>query len=247
MKKHLFGTALSILCLVMISSVASAQTDIDDIQEYTVAGVPASPFDGQSVTVVGQVTVPKGAWNTGTCYFQDATGGINYYNTGAATFNMGDHIEVTGTVGDYSGEINIGSSSPIFVSAGTPLVPVEYAMSALSWEEVGSLVSVVGVVTRTDFFGDPVNGGDLTLTSGADTLFIYVDDTPNLDLTSIDIGDDYMFSGILVNYNGLMELKLSCITPNHLLINRVNVCVGCHGPCLHECRFKVPGSALSPK
>ena len=49
MKKHLFGMAL-FMCLVLVGGLASAQT-IDEIQVYDVDGNPASPYDGQIVTV----------------------------------------------------------------------------------------------------------------------------------------------------------------------------------------------------
>ncbi|MCB1182572.1 hypothetical protein KDM41_03995, partial [bacterium] len=127
------------MCLVLISGVATAQ-DIDDIQVYDAGGAPASPYLGQSVTVTGQITVLKGTYNSGTWYIQDATGGIQFFDSAAGPFALGDVVEVTGTVSTFSGELQIGTPSSVFLSAGTPVVPASYDISALTFEEVGSLI-----------------------------------------------------------------------------------------------------------
>ncbi len=202
MKKHLFGMAL-ITCLVVISGVATAQT-IDEIQVYDVAGAPASPFDGQAVTVTGSVYVQKGTYNSGTFYIQGATGGINFFNGAAGPFNLGDVIELSGTVGQFGGEINISNSSALFLSTGPEVAATTIPIGSLTYEDVGSLVEVIGTIATTN-----INGGsdDFTIASGTDTLLIFVDSDTGADLSAIEVGDLYSVSGPLVNFSGLLEIK----------------------------------------
>ncbi len=203
MKKHLFGMAL-ITCLVVISGAAMAQT-IDEIQVYdAITGAPASPFAGQAVTVTGAVYVQKGTYNSGTWYIQGATGGINFFNGDAGPFDLGDVIELSGTVGDFGGEINISNSSAIFLSAGPAVVPATIGIGALTYEDVGNLVEVIGTIATTD-----INGGSdsFEIATGTDTLLVFVDSDTGADLSAIAVGDLYSVSGPLVNFNGLLEMK----------------------------------------
>ncbi len=203
MKKHLFGTAL-LMCLVFISVTATAQT-IDEIQVYdAVTGAPASPFANQAVTVIGTVYVIKGTYNSGTFYIQGATGGINFFNNAAGPFALGDVIEVTGTVGEFGGEINVSNSSAVFLSAGPEAVATTVALGALTYEDVGGLTEVIGTVAITN-----INGGsdDFSIAVGTDTLLVFVDSDTGIDLSSVALGDLYSVTGPCVNFNGLLELK----------------------------------------
>jgi hypothetical protein len=205
MKKHLFGMAF-LTCLLVISGVASAQyTAIDDIQVYNPAtGVPASPLNGTSVTISGSVTCLKGTYNSGTFYVQDATGGISFFSNSAGPFALGDVIEVSGTVGAFSGEIQLNTPSAIFLSSGPEVVPATVDITALTYEDVGSLIKVIGTIATTN-----INGGsdDFTITNGTDTLIIFIDSDTGCDLSAIAIGDAYSAAGPLANYNGLLEMK----------------------------------------
>jgi len=206
MKKHLFGTAL-LTCLVVISGVASAQT-IDEIQVYDVNGAPASPFDGQTVTVSGSVYVLKGTFNSGTFYIQDAAGsGIYFFNNAAGPFILGDVVEVTGTVTNglnFGGEINIENSSATFLSAGPEVEATVFGIGDLTYENVGTLVEVIGEIATTNIDG---GSDDFTIFTGTDTLFIFVDSDTDIDLTAVEVGDPYSVSGPLVNFSGLLEMK----------------------------------------
>ncbi len=205
MKKHLFGTAL-LVCLIAIGSMASAQT-IDDIQQYDPGtGAPASPFVGQSVTVTGTIYVVSGTYNSGTWYIQGATGGINFFDGAAGPFVLGDVIELSGTVGDFSGEINISSPSAVWLSAGPEAVPATKTVTELigNYEEVGNLVEVIGNIAATSF-----DGGSETfwINTGTDTLEVFVDSDTDIDLTAVEVGDLYKISGPYIVYNGTLEMK----------------------------------------
>jgi predicted extracellular nuclease len=204
MKKHLFGMAL-LTCLVVIGGVASAQT-IDEIQVYDpITGAPASPFAGQAVTVTGSVYVLKGTYNSGTFYIQDTAGsGINFFNNAAGPFALGDVVEVTGTVGAFGGEINIENSSATFISAGPEVEATLIDIGLIDYETVGTLTEVIGEIAVTN-----INGGsdDFTTFTGTDSLLIFVDSDTGIDLTAVEVGDQYSVTGPVVNFSGLLEMK----------------------------------------
>jgi DNA/RNA endonuclease YhcR with UshA esterase domain len=202
MKKHLFGITL-MASMLLISGMASAQfTNIDDIQAYDAAGAPASPFDGMSVTVAGNIFVVKGTYNNGSHYIGDATGGITFFDSGA-TLSLGDYVEITGTVGSYSGEIQLGGLTYENAAAGSEpaavVLTVEECLT--SYENVGSFVSVTGTITG-------YTGGSTFSVAGPDsTILCYIDSDTGVDLTAMADGDTYLVKGPLVNYNGLIEIK----------------------------------------
>ncbi len=202
MKKHLFGVALMVSAL-LISGMASAQfTNIDDIQVYDALGAPASPFDTQSVTVAGNVFVVGGTYNSGSHYIADATGGITFFDSGAG-LSMGDYVEITGTVGSYSGEIQLSGTTYANQAPGAEpaalSLTVEECMT--SYENVGSFVSVIGTISG--FTG----GSSFSLVGADSTILCYRDSDTGIDLSALADGDLYQISGPLVNYNGLIEIK----------------------------------------
>ncbi|MFO7609811.1 MAG: FlgD immunoglobulin-like domain containing protein [Candidatus Krumholzibacteriia bacterium] len=199
MKKHLFGMALTV-SVMLIAGLASAQT-IDDIQAYDVAGAPASPFVGQSVTLTGTVYVVAGTYNSGTHYITDGTNGIQFFKSGTGLV-YGDVIELTGTVSSFAGEIQIGSPSISLLSQGPEATPTAMTIGAIKadYESVGSFVSTIGTIAS-------VSGGDIFMYDGADTLQVYVDSDTGINLGAVAVGDLYQISGPIVNYYGLIEMK----------------------------------------
>lgn len=204
MKKHLFGITL-MASLLLISGMASAQfTDIDDIQVYDGLGAPASPYNGTVVTVAGNIFVVKGTYNNGTHYIADATGGITFFDS-AATFNIGDYVEITGTVGPYSGEYQLSGLTYANQAPGSEpasiVLTVEECLT--TYENVGNFVSVIGTIA--DLTGPTDNTFSLV---GADsTIICYRDIDTGIDLSAMANGDLYQIKGPLVNYNGLIEIK----------------------------------------
>lgn len=194
--------ALALAVVVLCASVASAQT-IDDIQFYDpVTGAPASPYAGTSVTVEGVIYVVKGTYNSGTHYFQGATGGINFFDTGAIPLTYGDRIQVTGTVGAYSGEINVNPSNIVFMGNEAEPTPTQWTVSQImsDYETVGNFAYCVGTVTQ-------VNASNFYITDGDSTMQVYIDSTTGIDISAVAIGDEYGVTSPVVVYNGEIEMK----------------------------------------
>ncbi len=190
--------------LLTLAGVAFAQnTPIDDIQVYDVAGSPASPYDGQTVTIQGKITVLKGTYNGGTHYIQDATGGITFFDSGAPyVFDYGDEVQITGTIGSYSGEIQINPSNYLPLGSGPEVEPTDFTVGQVvnDYETVGTLAAVIGTI------GD-AGGSSFNVIDGADTMIVYIDSDTGIDLTAVADGDLYKVIGPIVNYNGTIEMK----------------------------------------
>ncbi len=206
MKKHLFGMAL-MTCLMVLGGIASAQT-IDEIQVYDAAGAPASPYAGQTVTVTG-IIVEKNQYSSGSHSLQGATGGITIYQSGTSVA-LGDEVSVTATVGDYSGEIQLGS--PVFsvLSSGNDYNnPTEMTISEIlhgvggetGYENVGLLASTIGEVVQK-------SGSHFYIADAGDTLYVYIDSTTLIDTSAVEVGDTYKVTSPIVNYTGgVIEMK----------------------------------------
>jgi len=193
-------------CLVVLAltaGVAAAQT-IDEIQQYDpVTGAPASPFDGQTVTVTGTVYVIAGTYNSGTHYIQGATGGISFFQNGSGLV-IGDVIELTGEVGSFSGEIQIESPSITVTGSAPEPTPTPYTPAEVvnDYELVGSFVAVTGLVSSK-------SGNQFTLQTGDpdNQLIVYIDSDTGIDIGAVAVGDEYLVKSPVVNFNGLIELK----------------------------------------
>ncbi len=199
------------LAMALTAGLATAQiVDIDDIQVYTVAGQPASPYDGQQVTVSGKIYVVAGTYNGGTHYIQDATGGLTFYSPSPnPLLTIGDTVEITGTIGSFGTEIQFGNGATwTFPVEGDEPAPVETTPSGIlgdvePYEWVGNFAAVTGTIADIDgstFY--MVNTG-----GGVDTLECYVDSDTGIDLSGMEVGDEYKVLGPLVNFNTLIELK----------------------------------------
>ena len=185
-----------LLAISLMAGLATAQTDIDDIQVYNAAGEPASPYDGQTVTIEGVVYVPAGIYNNGTHYILDATGGISFFQAGTG-LALGDEVSVTGTVDVYSGEIQIANPSITYLgSPGEPTpTPATTGELANDYERVGDFVSVIGEVTSK-------SSSQFELaTVGEDTMIVYIDSTTGIDLGAVAVGDEYQVTSPVVVFN----------------------------------------------
>jgi hypothetical protein len=205
MKKVLPFALAAAFCL---TGIAAAQT-IDDIQVYNpITGAPASPYNGQTVTVSGTVYVQGGTYNSGTHYIQSAHGGIQFFKA-ASGLVIGDNVEITGAVSAFSGEIQI--NNPSVTNLGhtaeptpTPTTPAGILAAAEPYEWIGEFVAVTGQITAKTGNGEfrMMNTG-----GSPDTLICYVDTDTHIDLGQMAVGDIYLVKSPVTNFNGVIELK----------------------------------------
>ncbi len=135
-----------LLLIIYLSITAIFSTTISDIQ-FTVDPSGDSPLEGQIVTITGIVTA-TGYYNDGENYFfisendGGAWSGIYIYHPDTGV-QIGDNVEVTGTVSEYYGFTEIISASISVISSGNPLpLPTEISTNDLSNEEMYESVLV---------------------------------------------------------------------------------------------------------
>jgi hypothetical protein len=219
MKKVLLGTAMC-ACLLMAGMASAQLTAIDTIQTYNpITGAPIPfPVLGSTVTVEGTIFVAKGSFNTGSQYIQAADGGIqifNYTTMGA----LGDSIQVTGTVKNQFGEIELDpvSTFSLISHPGEPAPIVKTVSQLVHWtgapprvydyESVGRFLRVTGTVATAPTSYVLTDNKQFSIAAGGDTLIIYVSKNTGIDVTGVAIGDLYQIDGACVKYNALAELK----------------------------------------
>lgn len=220
------AAGVALLALMAAATTVSAQiTPIDDIQVYSATGAAASPYAGQIRTVRGAISVLKGTYNGGTHYVQDATGGIQFFQSAAPALTYGDTVEVSGLISTFSGEIQLGSSvSVTFINSGVEPAPIlltvtqatdfdnSGTVTAEDYELVGSMVAVDGIVSYINGLppGNPALGsnGSFNLVSGTgDTILVFCDVDTHVDLAGLGDGELYRIISPMVNFNTLLELK----------------------------------------
>jgi hypothetical protein len=207
--KHLFGMAL-VMCLVF-SGAAFAQT-IDDIQYYdplTGAPLPGQDPDGWNADLLGQVVTVTGiltefnSYSSGSFQVQGLTGGIAGYSTALSGYNVGDEVEVTGTVGLFRDQIQIsGAVTMTTLSTGNTVTPLNLDIPTIlsDYENVGWLNYTEGTVAE-------VSGSNIFLTAGGDTMIVYIDSSTGIDISAVAVGDVYGVTSPITVDLGLIEMK----------------------------------------
>ncbi len=97
--------------------------DLDDIAMVTpgvtsMAEARNLPI-GTAVTVQGTVTWQT-PWDTRVYFFQDATGGMSTFHSGAPDLAVGDVVTLSGEVAAFRGELQIGGVTGVDVVTGGP-------------------------------------------------------------------------------------------------------------------------------
>jgi len=191
-------------------TIAEAREDIDPTTN-------TSPDDyvpdrlGQSVKIRGVVTSVDFRGASGTeIYIQDPTGGVDIFSTSINTvFNIGDNLEVTGTVSQFNGltEIAPPSASDIIVLApGTLPNPVmevvtvsQLGNSGAGEAFEGKLIRVnnVTLVTPPATFAANTN---YDITDGTGTVQIRIDADTDIDGTAPPAGT-FSIIGVLGQFD----------------------------------------------
>jgi hypothetical protein len=204
---RIIGGAIALFVHLVCSS-AFAQT-IDQIQTYTAAGVPASPYAGQTVTVSG-VLLEYHNYNTGSGYLVGPDGsGISMFGGTGDAVAVGDEVQVTGTVSSFSGEIQINVANYTKLSSGHVLTPESMPIAQIrsTYENVGHFGATIGTVARKTTSGTaPLITSNIWIKSGTDSLLIFCDKDCRIDTGAVAVGDVYWFSGPIRTFNTQIQI-----------------------------------------
>ena len=179
----------------------------------------ASPL-GTRVTIAGVVTAAQGTYRSDNIYIQDPTGGIQVFRVPPLSLQLGDSIEVFGTLTSFNGELQLDTLtiSPNIKRGGTPPAPIQRSTRAIATAvagasakatEVGQLLVVrrarVGAFTSG---GTPPRNAPLTDTSNvAIELRLDGNALTAIPSTTFDQSKCYDIIGILGFFNGTPQLK----------------------------------------
>jgi uncharacterized protein YdeI (BOF family) len=153
---------------------------------------------GTVVTVEGVVTWQL-PWDSRTYFFQDATGGISTFHSGAPDLLIGDMVTVTGEVAAFRGELQIGNVTDIQVSTpGTAPAPRVVSASQINGGLFqGELVQATGTLMEVQSLS--FDNQRVTIRDGFGTDFlVYVDSRNGMMPT------DWPAVGAMVQVTGVL-------------------------------------------
>jgi hypothetical protein len=185
----------------------------------SIAVAEANPI-GARVTVAGTVTAGQGTYRGDNVYIQDPTGGIQVFRVPGLNLQLGDSIEVFGTLTTFNGEIQLDTLtiSPSIKRGGAQISPIQRTTRAIATAvtedaakatEVGQLLVVrrarVGAFTTG---GTPPRNATLTDTSSV-VIEIRIDGNVLgiLPTSTFDQAKCYDITGILGYFSGTPQLK----------------------------------------
>jgi uncharacterized protein YdeI (BOF family) len=182
-------------------------SDVSDNTPPTIAQVK-SGAQGSTVTVTGVVTTTLGEFtastttNTGNVYVQDRSGGIQVFGIPLADGLVpGDSVQVTGTLGLFSGEVQITTPNLVVVKLGTGTVPAPRVITGAQLATrafEGELVRVNDLtITFVGTQSSATSSYNVTATAPDGTIFtVRVEGRTNLERTSFTVGSTYDIVGI---------------------------------------------------
>lgn len=194
------------------SYTVSSAIPISDVQRPGPDGY-ASSLVNQVVTVEGVITAPplvisSPSSQTASMYIQDATGGVNVYGGDKTDpdLALGEIVEVTGQVTEYSGTTEITTTDPSYgriTTLGIGIVPEprqliynQFITEALE----GWLVEFTGAVVDAPVVSGP--GKNFEVRNGNSAIAIRVNDAAGINTAGILPGRTVRIAGIASQYDG---------------------------------------------
>ena len=163
---------------------------------------------GTLVTVRGVVTVGSGDLSGSYFFIQDETAGVKVFTT--ANTQVGDYVEVTGTIDVFSGEIEVANAQITTLSTGQPLPdPIEVTGEQfVSSDFQGSLVVVRDLeVTAVPPIGDQSASYNVNVVApDGEAFIIRVDSDAGVTPGTFVVGETYDVIGVVSPFGGAEQL-----------------------------------------
>lgn len=180
-----------------ILTVETVVADLDaPILQTDIAGARNQP-DGETVQIIGIVSVAPGKLSTQYFYIQDGNSGIQIYNYNKdfPTLTVGDQVQITGEMGSISNErrLKISQLSDIIIlSTHPPPEPTKTTISQVGESFEGQYISVIGTVTKTS--------GSTFYIHGSGEIQISIREGTGIKKPTMHVGDKVQIAGILSQY-----------------------------------------------
>lgn len=190
-------------------NTATKPSDLVSIPIATVR----SGAQGTEYTVSGKIISLVNGWGGNGFYLQGSDGaGIYIYPGAALGYQPGDTVQLTGTLGEYKGELQLTTVSnhkAISENFNTPITETNIAQ--LATQAQATLVSLKNL-TVGDIQSDSYQNSTFTVTdSEGQTVDVRLDSRTGIKtadlLNRINKGDKINLTAILSTYNGKIQLK----------------------------------------
>lgn len=179
-----------------------------------IATVRNSPQEA-SYTVAGKIISKVNAWGNQGFYIQDNSGQGLYIFPKSKTslgYNTGDSVQLTGTLTNYRGELQLGSLTDhkrITAQFDTPIT--ETTIPHLAQDSQATLVTLKDLTIK-EFNSDTYNNANLVVTDKeGNSLAVRLDSRSGIKasdlLTITDVGDTLNITGVLSTFDGTIQLK----------------------------------------
>ncbi|MFN2400623.1 MAG: DUF5689 domain-containing protein [Gemmatimonadaceae bacterium] len=172
--------------------------------------------EGTAVTVAGIVTAAQGTYRSDNVYIQDRSGGIQVFGLPSSLgLQLGDSVEVSGTLGSFGTELQIVSprvAPNILSGAQVPAAEVETtgelaaAASDVRDPVIGTLVTVLKVTVGAFTSG---GGRNANIDDGSGPIQVRLDGNvlAAVPTTTFQSGRCYDITGLVGIFNGGVQLK----------------------------------------
>lgn len=180
---------------------------------HTIAELQAnvSTYEGEEVTIEGVVTIGASLVDDARLkvYVQDTSGeGIQLYEgsipSGASELVRGAMISVTGTVVEYSGNLELTYPTWEVISTGNPIPdPVDAFSESNPEDRDGTWMSVGGTVASISTYN---NASNITVSRGGTELVVRVWTSTGIDISGISSGDSIVVEGVSTVYESAFQL-----------------------------------------
>ena len=203
MRKQKGWVILTVALAILTAAPAAGQdVTICDVQEYDDDW--GSPYEGQTVTVKGGVTLLPGLFQPDrTSFFIEEDGcGVNIFShtLTSLALALGDTIRVTGVVTEYNGTTEIVFSGAAAITVTVPSTaepePTYMPLSDIPFEKnEGRFLRTIGVVAQQSpwyfYIEQPWSGAEVQVYQSNDLI----------DMGVFAVGDTVDVTGILVQFD----------------------------------------------
>lgn len=161
---------------VVVAGVSEASLDLTSAKSGITIAEARKQGSG-SVTVKGEIVAvfPKS-----NAYIYDGTAGLRIYGNEASQLTLGSEIQITGTLTDYNGDLELKypfTINPLSENNYLTGQPLELQVNQIGEANEGQLVKIRNVWITGDYgSGD----GGVTVTDGNASLVVYALDQPSL-------------------------------------------------------------------
>jgi uncharacterized protein YdeI (BOF family) len=177
--------------------------DVVQVAAGTISIAEARGMDGETVTVTGTVNRVLG-WTNRQAFIQDETAGITVFTfDGLPALAVGDVVTVTGDIGAFNGEVQIGPESVDVTGQGEAPTPIQASGAQLNQGLFqGQLVELAGTVAAVEVINSFGTQEVTVLDADGASVRVFVDNRTGLSESDWTVGQEVTVVGVMGFFDG---------------------------------------------